>query len=66
MPGYCGTRTAAADVTATPSDSNFKNTWVCEMKLGPDDVCAYTYPQTPHVEARKVGGSWVCYKENAG
>jgi Effector Associated Constant Component 1/Caspase domain len=66
MPGYCGTRTAAADVTATPSDSNFMNTWVCEMKLGPHDVCAYTYPKTSHVVARKVGGSWVCYEENAG
>lgn len=65
MLGYCMTRTAAADVTATPSDSNFKNTWVCEMKLNQDDACAYTHPNTPHVVARKVGGSWVCYGETA-
>ena len=65
MLGYCMTRTAAADVTATPSDSNFKNTWVCEMRLSQDGVCAYTYPNTPHVVARKVGGSWMCYEETA-
>jgi hypothetical protein len=65
MLGYCMTRTATADVAATHSDSNFKNTWVCEMEFKQDDVCAYTCPNTPNVVAHKVGGSWVRNEETA-
>lgn len=65
MLGYCMTRTATASVTATPSDPNFKNTWVCEMALNQNEACAYTHPNTSNVVARKVGGSWECYEETA-
>lgn len=65
MLGYCMTRTATADVTATSSDSNFKNMWVCEMVFKQEAVCSYTYPNTPDVVAHEVGGSWECYEETA-
>lgn len=61
MAGYCATRTTMAGVTATAANSDYKNTWVCQVAINMNLACDTQYNQTSIV-ARQVNGIWMCYE----
>lgn len=61
MTGYCATLTTMVGVTATAANSDYKNTWVCQVPINMNLACD-TQNNRTNLVARQVNGSWVCYE----
>jgi len=61
LPGYCATLTKGMAVTATADNSDYTNTWVCQVTINMNLACEETYGNTPDMLAREVNENWTCY-----
>jgi Effector Associated Constant Component 1/Caspase domain len=61
MTGYCATHTTMAGVTATAVNSDYKNTWVCQVPINMNLACD-TQNNLTNLVARQVDGTWLCYE----
>ncbi|MGW4535662.1 hypothetical protein ACWEOI_32380 [Nocardia sp. NPDC004340] len=60
MPGYCkATYPTSNEVRPAVID---KTTWVCQAPIDMQIACIWQY-QSPKVEARKDGETWICVKQ---
>jgi hypothetical protein len=61
MAQYCETLAPTADVTATYLNPDYKNTWICQVKINMNLACDELYNGTGMV-ARQDNGYWNCYQ----
>jgi hypothetical protein len=61
MTGYCASITKAIGVTATARNTDYVNTWVCQVPINMNLACDETYDNTPNMVAHEADGIWTCY-----
>jgi hypothetical protein len=62
MAQYCGTLAQTADVTATYLNPDYKNTWICQVKINMNLACDELYNGTGLVAQEDSSGYWNCYQ----
>jgi hypothetical protein len=62
MAQYCGTLAPTADVTATYLNPDYKNTWICQVKINMNLACDELYNGTGMVARQDSSGYWNCYQ----
>jgi Effector Associated Constant Component 1/Caspase domain len=61
MRGYCQSLTTMTDVTATIDNSDYKQTWICQVAINRKLACDTQNNRTDLV-ARQVNGTWMCFE----
>lgn len=62
MTQYCGTLAQTDHVTATYHNPDYKNTWICQVKVDMDLACDELYKGTGMVARQDSNGYWNCYQ----